>query len=194
MGVVSVACVLTLLMYPLRKRLRWLRFIGSTKIWFRTHQHMGVTTTVAALYHCSFQIGSLNSRLALTSLLLVAGSGLIGVAKDNLRREGVIPGLACAFVEIELDPGESAVAEAGAMMYKGRHVKMDAILGDGSKQGMFGKLLGMGQTHAATAVRVSVAVDEEPEAKELDEETQTDNGHGANRHAIQRPRPNFSRR
>jgi len=33
----------------------------------------------------------------------LAGSGLIGVAKDNLRKEGVIPGLACAFVEIELD-------------------------------------------------------------------------------------------
>ena len=33
----------------------------------------------------------------------LAGSGLIGVAKDNLPREGVIPGLACAFVEIELD-------------------------------------------------------------------------------------------
>jgi CO/xanthine dehydrogenase Mo-binding subunit len=33
----------------------------------------------------------------------LAGSGLIGVAKDNLPRDGVIPGLACAFVEIELD-------------------------------------------------------------------------------------------
>jgi CO/xanthine dehydrogenase Mo-binding subunit len=33
----------------------------------------------------------------------LAGSGLIGVAKDNLERNGVIPGLACAFVEIELD-------------------------------------------------------------------------------------------
>lgn len=33
----------------------------------------------------------------------IAGSGLVGVAKDNLDREGVIPGLACAFVEIELD-------------------------------------------------------------------------------------------
>lgn len=33
----------------------------------------------------------------------LAGSGLIGVAKDNLPREGVIPGLACAFTEIELD-------------------------------------------------------------------------------------------
>jgi CO/xanthine dehydrogenase Mo-binding subunit len=33
----------------------------------------------------------------------LAGSGLIGVAKDNLPQNGVIPGLACAFVEIELD-------------------------------------------------------------------------------------------
>ncbi len=33
----------------------------------------------------------------------VAGTGLIGVAKDKLHQEGVIPGLAAAFVEIELD-------------------------------------------------------------------------------------------
>jgi len=33
----------------------------------------------------------------------VAGTGLVGVAKDNLRQEGVIPGLAVAFCEIELD-------------------------------------------------------------------------------------------
>ena len=33
----------------------------------------------------------------------LAGTGLIGVAKDKLPQEGVIPGLAVAFVEIELD-------------------------------------------------------------------------------------------
>ena len=33
----------------------------------------------------------------------LAGTGLVGVAKDNLPQEGVIPGLACAFVEIEMD-------------------------------------------------------------------------------------------
>lgn len=37
------------------------------------------------------------------SVQKLAGSGLIGVAKDNLERNGVIPGLAVAFVEIELD-------------------------------------------------------------------------------------------
>ncbi len=53
------------------------------------------------------------------------------------------------FVEIELDPGESAVAEAGAMMYKEPHVDMQTIFGDGSGQGagggFMGKLLGAGK-------------------------------------------------
>ena len=37
------------------------------------------------------------------SVANLAGSGLIGVAKDTLRKEGVVPGLAVAFAEIELD-------------------------------------------------------------------------------------------
>ncbi len=52
------------------------------------------------------------------------------------------------FVEIELDPGESVVAEAGAMMYKDRHVEMETIFGDASGRGgsgFFDKLLGAGK-------------------------------------------------
>lgn len=53
------------------------------------------------------------------------------------------------FVEIELDPGESAVAEAGAMMYKDNMVQMETIFGDGSSSSMSGsfmdKLLGAGK-------------------------------------------------
>ena len=36
------------------------------------------------------------------------------------------------FVEVELDPGESAVAEAGAMMYMTPEIEMNTIFGDGS--------------------------------------------------------------
>ncbi len=36
------------------------------------------------------------------------------------------------YVEIELDPGESAISEAGAMMYKDSQIVMDTIFGDGS--------------------------------------------------------------
>ena len=52
------------------------------------------------------------------------------------------------FVEIELDPNESVVAEAGAMMYMDGHVEMDTIFGDGSESqggGFMGKLVGAGK-------------------------------------------------
>jgi uncharacterized protein (AIM24 family) len=37
------------------------------------------------------------------------------------------------FVEVELDPGESAVAEAGAMGYMSGGIGMETIFGDGSR-------------------------------------------------------------
>src|SRR5919197_5279136 len=52
------------------------------------------------------------------------------------------------FVEVELDPGESAVAEAGAMMYMTSAIAMETIFGDGSAQsggGIMGALLGAGK-------------------------------------------------
>ena len=60
-----------------------------------------------------------------------------------------IVGTEMQFVEIELDPGESAVAEAGAMMYKAAHVEMDTLFGDGSRTaaqgGFLDKLVGAGK-------------------------------------------------
>ncbi len=51
------------------------------------------------------------------------------------------------FVEIELDPGETVIAEAGAMMYLDDGIDFEAVMGDGSEpdQGMFGKLKGAGK-------------------------------------------------
>lgn len=51
------------------------------------------------------------------------------------------------YIEVELDPGEAAVGEAGAMMYMQDGIQMDTVFGDGSQQqgGFFGKLLGAGK-------------------------------------------------
>lgn len=51
------------------------------------------------------------------------------------------------FVEIELDPGESVIAEAGAMMYIEEGIDFETRLGDGSepKQGAWGKLKSAGK-------------------------------------------------
>lgn len=50
-------------------------------------------------------------------------------------------------VEVELDPQETVIAEAGAFMYMTDGVQMQTIFGDGSKQGggFFDKLLGAGK-------------------------------------------------
>ena len=52
------------------------------------------------------------------------------------------------FVEIELDPGESAVAEAGAMVWKDASIEMSTVFGDGSGGsggGFMDKLIGAGK-------------------------------------------------
>src|SRR5919199_2373905 len=50
-------------------------------------------------------------------------------------------------VEVELDQGETVIAEAGAMNYLEEGIAFEARLGDGSAagQGFFGSLLGAGK-------------------------------------------------
>jgi uncharacterized protein (TIGR00266 family) len=68
-----------------------------------------------------------------------------------------IRGAEMQFVEVELDPGEAAIGEAGSMMFMDGEagsmmfmdagIGMDTVFGDGSAQqgGFFGKLLGAGK-------------------------------------------------
>ncbi|MFP6893484.1 MAG: AIM24 family protein, partial [Opitutales bacterium] len=50
-------------------------------------------------------------------------------------------------VEVELDPGETVIAEAGAMNYMEDGISFEAKMGDGSHpdEGLFGKLLSAGK-------------------------------------------------
>jgi uncharacterized protein (TIGR00266 family) len=68
-----------------------------------------------------------------------------GSIADDIDFE--IKGHELQFVEIELDPGESAVAEAGAFVWKDASVGMTTVFGDGSGQsgGFMDKLLGAGK-------------------------------------------------
>lgn len=59
-----------------------------------------------------------------------------------------IKGQELQFLEIELDPDESAVAEAGAFVWKDASIGMTTVFGDGSgggDGGFMGKLLGAGK-------------------------------------------------
>lgn len=78
LGIIGGTMMLLLLLYPLRKRIKMLRFLGSTSHWFRAHMILGLLGPLLVLYHSNFQLGSFNSRVALYCMLLVAGSGVIG--------------------------------------------------------------------------------------------------------------------
>src|SRR2546423_1041929 len=51
------------------------------------------------------------------------------------------------YVKIELDPGEAAIAEAGAMMYLEDGIEMETVFGDGSQPrgGFMDSLIGAGK-------------------------------------------------
>ena len=71
------------------------------------------------------------------------------VSRRSDQLDYVIHGEDMQFVEIELDPGESVVAEAGTMMFKDAQVTMETVFGDGSHSGQGGtfvdKLVGAGK-------------------------------------------------
>jgi uncharacterized membrane protein YdcZ (DUF606 family) len=78
LGIVGASLMAALLLYPLRKRVRFLRFLGTTKRWFFWHMVLGIIGPILILFHSNFALGSLNSRISLYCMLLVSGSGLIG--------------------------------------------------------------------------------------------------------------------
>jgi hypothetical protein len=77
-GVAGATCMLALLGYSLRKRVRALRHLGSIASWFRVHMALGVLGPVLVLFHCNFRLGSVNSTVAIVCMALVVASGLVG--------------------------------------------------------------------------------------------------------------------
>ena len=78
LGISGGVMMLLLLLYPVRKQARFMRNWGALRYWFRMHMLFGVLGPVAILFHCNFHLGAINSNVALFSMLIVAGSGLIG--------------------------------------------------------------------------------------------------------------------
>ncbi len=78
LGIIGGSLMLILLLYPLRKHWKLARNWFSIKHWFKMHMLFGVIGPVLILFHSNFQLGSLNSNIALFSMLLVSGSGIIG--------------------------------------------------------------------------------------------------------------------
>ena len=78
LGIIGGSLMALLLLYPLRKRLRFMQRWGSVRYWFSTHMLFGIIGPVLILYHSNFHLGATNSNVAMFCMLLVASSGLVG--------------------------------------------------------------------------------------------------------------------
>jgi len=78
LGLIGGIMMLVLFLYPLRKHFRFMHGLGPAKYWFALHMAMGILGPLFILAHSRFQVGSVNAGVALGSMCLVAGSGIIG--------------------------------------------------------------------------------------------------------------------
>ncbi len=78
LGIIGGSLMLVLLLYPLRKHWKRARNWFSIRHWFKMHMLFGVVGPVLIMFHSNFQLGSLNSNIALFSMILVSVSGLVG--------------------------------------------------------------------------------------------------------------------
>lgn len=78
MGLVGGLMMLTLLIYPLRKRIGFMRNLGLLPHWFKWHMVFGILGPALIMFHSTFTIHSVNAGVAMICMLLVSGSGIFG--------------------------------------------------------------------------------------------------------------------
>lgn len=77
-GIVGASLMLLLMTYPLYKRVRAFRSIGTTRFWFRLHMVFGLLGPALIIVHSGLNMRSMNAAWAFWSMVVVAGSGIVG--------------------------------------------------------------------------------------------------------------------
>ena len=78
LGILGGSMMVVLMLYPLSKRVKSFTRWIPLRYWFGIHMLLGIFGPLLILFHSNFSLGSTNSTVALVSMLLVAGSGLVG--------------------------------------------------------------------------------------------------------------------
>jgi hypothetical protein len=86
LGLAGGLMMLTLLLYPLRKRWKFLENFGFLPTWFKWHMVLGILGPLTIIFHSTYHVyipylhptGSINAAVAMYCMLLVSGSGTFG--------------------------------------------------------------------------------------------------------------------
>jgi len=77
-GLAGGLMMLIMLLYPLRKRVKFMKEWGILPTWFRWHMVLGILGPALVMFHSTFVIHSVNAGVALICMMLVSGSGIFG--------------------------------------------------------------------------------------------------------------------
>ena len=86
LGLIGGLMMLVLLLYPLRKRWKFLENFGFLPFWFKWHMVLGILGPLFIIFHSTYHVyipfihpqGSINAAVAMYCMLLVSGSGTFG--------------------------------------------------------------------------------------------------------------------
>ncbi|TAJ81687.1 MAG: hypothetical protein EPO42_02050 [Gallionellaceae bacterium] len=86
LGLAGGLMMLALLLYPLRKRVKFLDKFGLLPTWFKWHMVLGILGPLTIIFHSTYHvyipyfhpIGSVNAAVAMYCMFLVSGSGTFG--------------------------------------------------------------------------------------------------------------------
>lgn len=86
LGLAGGLMLLALLLYPLRKRVKFLGNLGLLPTWFKWHMVLGILGPLVIIFHSTYHvyipyfhpIGSVNAAIAMYCMFLVSGSGTFG--------------------------------------------------------------------------------------------------------------------
>ena len=86
LGLTGGLMMVLLLLYPLRKRIRFFQNLGFLPFWFKWHMVLGILGPLFIIFHSTYHVyipfihpqGSINAAVAMFCMLLVSGSGTFG--------------------------------------------------------------------------------------------------------------------
>jgi hypothetical protein len=119
LGVAGGVGMLALFLYPLRKRWRAMRDVGSTRHWFALHMALGIAGPLLIVLHSTLAFGSLNATVAFVSMALVAGSGIVGRFLYGRIHHGLY-GRRATLMELRLQAGMDSAAVRSKLSFAPR--------------------------------------------------------------------------
>jgi len=86
LGLTGGVMMMLLLLYPLRKRVKFFENLGFLPTWFKWHMVLGILGPLFIIFHSTYHVyipfihpqGSMNAAVAMYCMLLVSGSGTFG--------------------------------------------------------------------------------------------------------------------